>query len=207
MTQILVLVGAVIVGLAAAWWLNSDSYPITNAKVGDGPIIAFGDSLTAGYVDDGGSSYPRELARLLGTPIINRGVRGDTTADGLARLEHDVLVDAPSIVLLCLGANDFLLRLDEDTAFANLGMIVERIQRHGVLVILIGLDFPLNSSYARRYHQLARDKGCPFVPDVLDGIFGHRELMQDQIHPNASGYKLWADKVERVLIPYVHRLT
>ena len=205
LTKRRVLAVAVLAGLAVVWWLRGDSYPITNAQVGAGPIIAFGDSLTAGYAVDNNGAYPQQLADLLGTPVINRGVSGDTTGQGLARLQRDVLGDDPGIVLLCLGANDFMRRLDEDRAFANLETIVERIQQRGALVILIGLDLPLNPSYARRYRELARRKGCPFVPDVLDGIVGHRDLMQDQVHPNARGYKLWADKVERVLRPYVNR--
>ena len=198
-----VLAVVVVAALPLAWWLRGDSYPIINADVGAGPIIAFGDSLTAGFAVDRDGAYPQQLAGLLGTPVINRGLSGDTTEGGLARLQHDVLDDDPGIVLLCLGANDFLRRLDEDRAFANFETIIERIQQRGALVILIGLDFPLNRSYARRYRELARRKGCPFVPDVMDGILGDRDLMTDQVHPNAGGYKLWAQRVERVLRPYV----
>src|SRR6185369_16988165 len=71
-------------------------------------IIAFGDSLTAGYGAGGGEDYPTRLSALIGEPVINAGVSGDTTASALARLDADVLSRDPRIVIVGLGGNDFL---------------------------------------------------------------------------------------------------
>src|SRR5262245_11268030 len=145
-----------------------------------------------------GDSYPAQLARLLGREIVNRGVSGDTTADGLARLDRDVLSESPGIVLLSLGANDMLRKQPIDDTFANLRRIVDRIQSRGALVVLIGVEgFPLvHGAYGPRYRELARETGCVYVPDMLDDVFGDPALMYDQIHPNAKGYARIAQRIE-----------
>jgi lysophospholipase L1-like esterase len=177
---------------------RDNAWRITNEHPAGDVIVAFGDSLTAGYQMAEAESYPAQLAGLLGREVVNRGVSGDTTADGLARLDRDVLAENPGVVLLSLGANDMLRRQPMDATFANLRLIVDRIQARGALVVLIGVEgFPMvHGDYGERYRALARETGCVYVPDMLDDVFGDPALMYDQIHPNAKGYARIAHRIE-----------
>ena len=174
------------------------SWPITNAAPSGSNVIAFGDSLTQGYRLDPGQGWPEQLAAIIGRPILNRGVSGDTTGDALARLERDVLVEDPRIVLVCLGGNDMLRRMPADQQFENLRAIVRRIQEKGALVVLIGTEgykIMSNVDYGARYEALAKETGAVYVPDLMDGVLGDPTLMLDQIHPNAKGYEKIARRI------------
>ncbi|HET9316512.1 MAG TPA: arylesterase [Vicinamibacteria bacterium] len=204
------LAAATVVLLVAAVLLTrsrDNAWRITNEHPAGDVIVAFGDSLTAGYQMAETDSYPAQLAGLLGRDIVNRGVSGDTTADGLARLDRDVLAESPGVVLLSLGANDMLRRQPMDATFANLRRIVDRIQARGALVVLIGVEgFPMvHGDYGDRYRALARETGCVYVPDMLDDVFGDPALMYDQIHPNAKGYAKIARRIESEIGSYLRR--
>jgi lysophospholipase L1-like esterase len=181
---------------------------IKNAYPSGTNVIAFGDSLTQGYGMAPGDTYPAYLAELIGRPVLNKGVSGETTGDALRRLEADVLSQDPRIVLVCLGGNDMLRRLSPDEQFANLRTIVERIQEQGALVVLIGTEgFTLltNVDYGARYEQLAKETGAVYVSDFLDGVFGDPSLMFDQIHPNAAGYRKVAQRIADEAGEYLER--
>ncbi len=185
-------------------WRRWGPYPITNAHPTGTAIIAFGDSLTAGVGASGDQNYPAQLSRLVGQPILNAGNPGDTIVDASRRLDRDVLLRNPRIVLVCLGGNDLLRQADLNTSFQTLRETIVRIQGKGALVILIGLGGnPLSPALGGRYRSLARETGCPFVPDVLGGILGQRHLMSDQIHPNAAGYTKMAGRMAPVLRKYL----
>lgn len=197
------LVPVVLLAAGGYWyWSTRGPYPITNATPRGTTIVAFGDSLTYGSGAEDGQPFPQILAERLGVPIENRGVPGDTTREGLARLERDVLAADPKIVLLCLGGNDLLQRIPQEETFANLEQMIRRIQKRGALVIVLGLGGMLMPGYGADFRALARRTGCPLVPNVLGGILGRSELMADRIHPNAAGYARMADKIEPVLRRY-----
>ena len=167
------------------------SWTITNAHPSGANLIAFGDSLTEGYRVDPGEGWPEQLSAIIGRPILNRGVSGNTTGDALERLERDVLAQEPRIVLVCLGGNDMLRRLPPEQQFENLRTIVRRIQGRGALVVLIGTEgFKILSKvdYGDRYEALARETGAVYVPDLMKGVLANPALMVDEIHPNARGY-------------------
>ena len=171
---------------------------ITNAYPSGANVIAFGDSLTEGYRVDPGQGWPEQLSVILGRPILNRGVSGNTTGDALARLERDVLAEDPRVVLVCLGGNDMLRRMPADQQFENLRTIVRRIQGKGALVVLIGTEgFKILSDvdYGARYESLARETGAVYVPDIMKGVLGDPASMVDQIHPNGRGYKTIARRI------------
>ena len=171
---------------------------ITNARPSGANVIAFGDSLTAGYRVAEGEGWPERLSAIVGRPIVNRGVSGDTTGDGLARLERDVLDGDPRIVLVCLGGNDMLRRMPADQQFDNLRAIIRRIQEKGALVVLIGTEgYKVLSpvDYGERYEALARETGAVYVPDLLKGVLMDPSLMLDQIHPNARGHEMIARRI------------
>jgi acyl-CoA thioesterase-1 len=159
-------------------------------------IIAFGDSLTAGYGAGAGEDYPSGVSRRLSIAVMNAGVSGDTTDSALARLDDDVLSRDPRIVLVGLGGNDFLQSVPIATTEANLRTIVRRIREAGAMVVLLGFRFPsLNADYDAMYKRIAKDEKALLVPRMLKGILDDPSLKSDAIHPNARGYALMAERV------------
>jgi acyl-CoA thioesterase-1 len=178
--------------------------PVTNSQPTGEAIVCFGDSLTFGTGAEPADSYPAQLERLLGRPVVNAGVPGDTTASALARLDRDVLSRAPRIVLITLGGNDLMQGVTPEAAIANLGRIVDEIQGHGALVVIGGIELPLlDRGYGAGYEQLRDRTGCLLVANVLEGIMGHRDLMSDQIHPNGKGYAVMARRFQRAIRSYL----
>jgi len=167
--------------------------PVTNPNPRGETIVCFGDSLTAGTGAPAGQTYPDHLARLVGRPVVNAGVPGDTTASARERLERDVLSLSPRIVCITLGGNDLKNGVERAEAFANLEAIVREIQARGALVVIGGIDVPLfGRGYGDAYADLARRTGSVLVPDVYAGIWGRADLKSDPIHPNGAGYAVMA---------------
>jgi lysophospholipase L1-like esterase len=159
-------------------------------------VIAFGDSLTAGYGAAAGEDYPSRLSALIGVPVINAGVSGDTTQSALARLDADVLARDPRIVIVGLGGNDFLQSVPIATTEANLREIVRKIEDAGAMVMLLGFRFPsLTADYESMYERVAKEQRCLLVPRITRGILNDQSLKSDAIHPNARGYQLMAERV------------
>jgi lysophospholipase L1-like esterase len=179
---------------------------VANTASPGSAIIAFGDSITAGYGAGAGEDYPSQLSRMAAVDVINAGVSGDTTESALARIDESVLRRDPRIVIVGLGGNDYLRHVPMSATEANLRVIVDRIQGAGAMVVLLGFRFPsLNANYEAMYERVAEEKGCLLVEDVLDGILADSKLKSDEIHPNAAGYALIAERVSgplRDLVDY-----
>jgi acyl-CoA thioesterase I len=169
--------------------------------------IAFvGDSLTAGYGLAYDASWPARMqARLaeagLGCAVINAGVRGDTTAGGRARLGW-VLADAPSHVVLALGANDGLRALPVDDMRANLDAMLGELDAAGIPVLLAGMLAPPNlgqdygQRYERAFEEVAAAHDVAFYPFLLDGVAAQPALNQpDGIHPNEQGVGVMVERI------------
>ena len=179
-------------------------------------IVCFGDSLTAGFGVDPGQSYPDDLQRDLDRAgyhyrVLNRGVNGETTQDGLARLRL-VLSEKPQIVVLELGANDGLRGQPVAIAEAHLAQMIEAFQKDGVRVVLAGITLPPNygPEYIRKfesmYTELAARYKLPLIPFLLAGVAANPRLMQqDGLHPNAEGTRLVAQTVMRALMPLLRK--
>ena len=132
----------------------------------------------------------------LSKPVINAGVSGDTTDMALARLDADVLAKDPRIVIVGLGGNDFLRSVDIATTERNLRSIVRRIHGSGAMVVLLGFRFPsLSLDYEKMYTSIAIDEGCLLIPRMLRGIITDPNLKSDEVHPNARGYQIMAERV------------
>jgi acyl-CoA thioesterase-1 len=193
----LALVAAALV--VVALWLAWRHYSIGNVRNLDSRgtnVIAFGDSLTAGYGAQPGEDYPSRVSTATATPIINAGVSGDTTEGALARIDRDVLHQDPRIVIVGLGGNDYLQNVPIATTETNLRSIIDKIEGAGAAVILLGFRFPsLNADYEAMYQRLAKSERCLLVANVLSGILTHPELKSDEVHPNARGYQLMADRI------------
>lgn len=165
-------------------------------------IICFGDSLTEGVGAGNGEDYPAILARQIPHPIINAGRRGDTSADGLSRLDQDVLGRNPRLVIVLFGGNDFLRQVPVSETKKNLEEIVKRIQERGAMVVLAGMRLGLfTDEYGPIYREIAEKHGAFFIPEILKGILSDPRLKSDSIHPNGAGYQLMAERITKQLKP------
>lgn len=181
---------------------------IRNLKMGRGrSIVAFGDSITAGYGVEANQAYPEIVAQILGLPIINRGVNGDTTATARQRLEEDVIAEDPWMVIVELGGNDFLTHVPKTTTASNLKVIVETLQARGSVVVLLQMNIGLFvDEYGKIYKDIAHETGAMLIPGVLDDILDHASRRQDdRIHPNAEGHRLMGERVAKALKPVLKR--
>jgi acyl-CoA thioesterase I len=172
----------------------------------NGPWVAFGDSLTAGYGAGDGGGYPAQLSKRLGVPIQNLGEPGATSADGLKRIAEIEALN-PRVVLLCFGGNDVLQGLSRDQMFANIGAMIDRLQARGSFVVLIGIRGNLlKDKNASRFKDLAREKEVKYVPNILEDILSQPSLMSDYVHPNDAGYAKIAERLEKELKPLLPKL-
>jgi acyl-CoA thioesterase-1 len=166
---------------------------VTSTQSSSKIIICFGDSLTFGTGASKGMDYPSQLAKMLGRPVINEGIPGDTTSSALWRLERDVLSKNPDIVLITLGGNDLKNGVSKDIAFSNLRQIVQTIQKQGAKVIIGGLSWPgMDRGFGKAYEDVAQQTGALLIPDIFTAISDNPVLMSDPIHPNNSGYRIIA---------------
>ena len=173
-------------------------------------LVAFGDSLTAGFGVPRQETYPARLQEKLTLSgyryrVINAGISGDTTAGGLRRVDW-VLKSKPEIVILELGANDGLRGLDLKETRTNLAQIIERLQAGGVQVVLAGMRLPPNygEEYTHAFHamyvDLAKQFGIPLIPFFLNAVAANPQLNQgDGIHPTGLGYAKIVDDLWPVL--------
>jgi acyl-CoA thioesterase-1 len=183
-----------------AFWLFHDRSPQAAKPTSGNTIVAFGDSLVEGRGATPGRDFVSVLAKRLSIPIVNSGRGGDTTAAALMRLDAAVLSRNPRVVIVLLGGNDFLGRVPPADTFRRLSTIVERIRQRGAAVVLVGVRVALiNDPYRNEYDALARRTSSGLVPDILDDIIGHPDLMSDALHPNDRGYEMMADRIEPVV--------
>ena len=176
-------------------------------------ILVFGDSIAAGFGLPQQEAFPARLeAKLradgLSVHVINAGVSGDTTADGLARLDWS-LAEKPDLVILELGANDALRGLDPAAVRANLDKLIGKIEASGAKLLLAGMQAPANwgeqyqQAFNGIYPELAEAHGIPLYPFVLDGVALDPKLNQpDGLHPNERGVAIIVEHIA----PYVARL-
>lgn len=159
-------------------------------------IVAFGDSLTYGTGADAGKSYPHNLQAKLNLTVVNAGVPGDTTADGVRRINDVLDQHQPRLVIVCLGGNDFLRKRSKKEVINNLTVIVEKIKAANVDVMLVGVpELGLFLSDAELYGELADQLHIPVLEDVLSDLLSDNSLKSDAIHLNNQGYALLADEI------------
>ena len=179
-------------------------------------IVAFGDSITAGFGVLPDEAYPALLGERLrreGYPyrVVNGGVSGDTTAVALRRVDW-VLRSHPSVVIVALGANDGLRHQSVTAMRDNLVAIVRRLRAAGATVLLAGMHVPPNygPEYARAFAgvflDVAQTTRVALAPFLLDGVAGDPHLNQpDGIHPTAEGQRIIADKLWLHLKPLLRK--
>lgn len=198
--NILFFVVAASVAVFLFWYLSDRTYAVKNSSSSGETIIAFGDSLVEGVGSTDGMNFVALLSDRLNIPIINAGKSGDTTSTALARINEDVISKNPKIVLVLLGGNDFLKRVPKRDMLENLERIIGMVHERGAAVILLGVRGGLiTDTFESDLQDLARETGSAYVPNVLDGLLGNAQYMDDPIHPNNAGYAIIAERVYPVL--------
>jgi lysophospholipase L1-like esterase len=167
---------------------------------GDAVLLAFGDSLTYGTGAKEEESYPAQLALLTGRKVVREGVPGEVSAAGLARLPSVLDEHKPKLLLLCHGGNDFLRRMPKAEAAANVRSMIRMAKGRGIEVLLIGTPEPgFTVTPPEFYAEIAKEFGIPYEGDAIGKVLRDGSLKSDQVHPNALGYKLIADRVAALL--------
>jgi acyl-CoA thioesterase-1 len=198
--------------------ISSLSLPAVSAAA-DTPIriLAFGDSLTAGYGLNQGEGFADQLQtafRKMGrsVTVINGGVSGDTSAGGLSRIDW-AMADKPQVVIVELGANDMLRGIDPDVTRANLNGVITKAKAAGAKVLLCGMKAQRNlgADYVEKfdaiYPAIAKEQNVPLYPFFLDGIVrpdgtANTALLQgDALHPSAEGAALIVQRIMPALLP------
>jgi len=191
-----------------ATWRQSrlNRWPIRNLPVASGPVVCFGDSLVSGVGASAATeTYPAQLGRLLGREVLADGIPGQTTADALARLRDGEGPHDAALVIVTLGGNDMLNRTSLTTTVENLRAIFSELHARRAVVALTVIESPLSGGRGKALAQLCKRQGVIVVPDILGGILNHTELKDDPIHPNDAGYALVAERVDKVLRPYLQQ--
>jgi len=179
-------------------------------------IVAFGDSLTAGYGADQGHSYPDYLQKLLDSRnfqyrVVNMGISGNTTKDGLDRVK-DVLALKPAIVIVEFGGNDGLRGLPISSTRENLDSIVQQFKQNNIPVVLAGITMPPNygpvyiDQFNKTYVEISEKYKLPMLPFILKGVYGEAGSMQaDGIHATAQGNQQVAKNVLELIKPLLKK--
>ena len=191
--------------------------PVAEVAGPEQRILAFGDSLFAGYRVGERESYPAQLEAALrgrghNVRVTNAGVSGDTSAAGLQRLEFVLgsLDTPPDLAIVELGGNDLLRGIAPAETRANLGAILAELQQRGIPVLLMGMRAPpnLGQTFVREfdglYPDLAKRYDAALVPFFLEPVYNKPALVQeDRVHPTAEGIEMLvaatADEVARAL--------
>lgn len=171
----------------------------------DAVILAFGDSLTYGTGSSRKNAYPFVLQKLIRqqltkAKVINAGVPGEISQEGLLRLPSLIARHRPELIILCHGGNDILRKLNLTDTQNNIQQMITLANQHNIPVILIGVpEFGLFLETSPIYEKLADDNMLAVENDILGDILSKRSLKSDHIHPNTEGYQLLAKSILSLL--------
>ena len=163
-------------------------------------IVAFGDSLTFGTGATEAESYPIVLGQLLARKVVRAGVPGEVTEGGLARVQEVIDEHKPKLMIVCLGGNDMLRKVDETQTQSNLRAIIKLIQSQGIAVVLVGVPKPaLVTRPPPFYETIAQEFGIPYEGKIVTDVLYKPDQKSDSIHPNAKGYRRMAEAIAALL--------
>ncbi len=164
------------------------------------PVLAFGDSLTAGVGANEVAAYPQQLERLIGFNVINAGISGETTEEGLARLSSVLDEHNPQLVILLEGGNDILRNYDLNKTEQNLARMIEEIQSRSIQLVFLGVpEKNIFSDSAPLYKELASEYNLVFDGEVISKLIKKKRYKSDPIHFNALGYQKLAENIRDLL--------
>lgn len=196
-TTTLLLITIIILGLVGCGQPDVQLKPLKQ----DAVILAFGDSLTFGTGAQPGQSYPAVLAELTGREVINAGIPGELSSAGKTRLSQILQETKPDLVILCHGGNDLLRKQSRQQLQANLQAMVDEITDSGAQVLLVAVPtFGVNLAPAPLYLEVAQNNNIPIQPTILSELLIDDALKADQVHPNALGYRQFAQSIHHLLI-------
>jgi len=163
-------------------------------------ILAFGDSLTYGTGAEQTESYPAVLEQLIGRRVVNAGIPGEETGEGLSRLPQVLQKEKPALMIICHGGNDLLRLLNQQQAANNLRDMIRLAQKQGVAVVLISVPTPdMFLSPTHMYREIAKDLAVPLEDEIIFAVLADGSLRSDYIHPNAAGYRRIAEALATLL--------
>ena len=167
---------------------------------GDAVILAFGDSLTRGKGANDGESYPAVLQSLSGRTVVNAGISGEISENGLRRLPGLLETHEPDLLVLCHGGNDILRKKGMEKMAGNVKRMIQLAQQRNIPVVLLGVpNFGLFLSSAPVYEEVADETGVVFIEDLVSDILNDNTLKSDTVHPNKHGYQKMAEEIYAVL--------
>jgi acyl-CoA thioesterase-1 len=183
-------------------------------EAGTRTVVFLGDSLTAGYGLEPDAALPEQVEAVwasqgIDAVAVNAGVSGDTTANGLARFDWSVTAAEPDLLVVSLGANDFLMGVPAEVAKANLAAILERAKAAGIPAVLVGVALrgeaepgSREAEYSAIYPELAAQFGVPYYPSLLGPVAGDPAMLQaDGLHPTEEGVTIIAQPLAEFLEP------
>ena len=167
-------------------------------------IIAFGDSLTYGYGADMEDSYPSILSKISGYSVINAGLSGELSSQGVRRLASILDKSSAKLMILCHGGNDIIQRRSKKELKSNLKTMINMAKERDMQVLLVGVpDISLlGLSTLSLYEEVAMEEKILYAGDILEGIISDDSLKSDYIHPNAKGYHIMADEIYKILLKF-----
>ena len=167
----------------------------------DATILAFGDSLTAGVGTDKQHSYPSVLARLSGRKVVNAGISGEVTEQGLARLAGVIAKTNPDLIILLEGGNDIIRNHNLQQTKQNLTAMIALAKEQGVQLVLIGVPKKqIFSDVAPFYKELAEEHKLVFDGELISSLLRKRSYKSDMVHFNKSGYQKMAESIHQLLL-------
>lgn len=163
-------------------------------------VLAFGDSLTFGTGANPDESYPAVLAQLTGLKVVNAGVPGEESAEGLERLPGAIDEAQPKLLILCHAGNDFLQKKDDGAAANNVRAMIQLAKSRGIAVVLLATPKPgIPPSVPKFYGEIAAQEHIPIEDSVLKDVLFDQGLKSDFVHPNAKGYARVAEALQKLL--------
>lgn len=163
-------------------------------------ILAFGDSLTFGTGATANANYPAVLELITGYHVVNAGVPGEETKEGVKRINTLLEQIEPQLVLLCLGGNDMLRKRPHSSIKQNLKTIISLIKQFGAQIVLIAVPEPkIRMLVPNFYSELGQELNIPVEMTVLPSLLSNNKFKSDYIHLNDAGYRELAIKLAEFL--------
>lgn len=176
------------------------NYPKVAKLDAGATVLAFGDSLTFGTGAGAPDSYPAVLETLIGRKVVRSGVPGETSEEGLERLPEVLEEVKPALLVLCHGGNDFLKKLDDAKARANVRAMVKLARDRNISVVLLATPKPgFGIVMPAFYAEIGQEFGIPVEVSILESVLTDKSLKSDLVHPNAQGYRKVAEAVAKLL--------
>jgi len=164
-------------------------------------ILSFGDSITYGYNLKKEQNYPSKLSKLLNIEVVNSGINGNTTEDGLNRIEEEINLISPDLIILCLGGNDFIQKIPVEETKENLIKIIKIIKKKNIKIILIGTpNLNIYGFYSMDFFEdIAKKENIILNNKVLLKIIKNNNLKIDEVHPNEKGYEILSKEISKMI--------